>query len=109
MNPTNSFYFDHSPRGIPESMYILKQQSSDRSRRPSMKEYDASIIGHYEIAQGSPVVNKPVNVRKLPTSGPFSIAHNKIRNLLQHADDIDQDKVLEKLYLDCLELNKEAM
>jgi hypothetical protein len=66
-------------------MYILKNTSRRGSVTDrTMKDFDRSIIGpnNYEVAQGSPILQKPVNVRKLPTSGPFSIAHNKLRNLL---------------------------
>jgi len=45
----------------------------------------------------------------MPNSGPFSIAHNKLKHIMSSVDDIDQDIVLERLYLDCLDNNKAAM
>ena len=66
--PNNKFYYEHSPRGIPESMHMLNR-SFDNTGTIENEKMRAK--------------------RKMPTSGPFSIAAAKIRNTLDKIDDID--------------------
>ena len=85
----NKFYLDSSPpRAVPKNMNLFYpiSYSGEKTLQKSAKEQ-----------------------RIMPSTGPFSVAAAKISNILENVDDVNHDQVMEKLYLDCLELNKEAM